>query len=309
MSEQTANLCTTDACESLRARLAKYEDAEGNPISTIAEQAREIERLALQLEHWLSLDKLRDAALAALKAKPSGVVPAALDRAFITCESGDAGYRVVIESETLQESQQVHNWLVCLNSSPVSGSEPVYQFQYREIGEGGWSACDHDWYVHCQKSPEHDTRVMQVGVSAGGVDERAAFQEWYATPEAFKAGDSNGWSGIAWAAWKKRAALSAPSHGGQVRQTVPDGYVLVPECMHLSHEAIESITAHCGDGQEDAGYGPYSDGVLWVGEVEEEDGSKTYGIHIATADYPEEGSTTLLEFSAAPSAGSQGGDV
>ena len=31
MSEQTANLCTTDACESLRARLAKYEDAEGRP--------------------------------------------------------------------------------------------------------------------------------------------------------------------------------------------------------------------------------------------------------------------------------------
>lgn len=31
MSEQTANLCTTDACESLRARLAKYEDADGNP--------------------------------------------------------------------------------------------------------------------------------------------------------------------------------------------------------------------------------------------------------------------------------------
>lgn len=49
------------------------------------------------------------------------------------------------------------------------------------------------------------------------VDERAAFQEWYATPEAFKAGDSNGWSGIAWAAWQKRASLSAPSHGEQVR--------------------------------------------------------------------------------------------
>ena len=31
MSEQTANLCTTDACEVLRARLAKYEDADGNP--------------------------------------------------------------------------------------------------------------------------------------------------------------------------------------------------------------------------------------------------------------------------------------
>ena len=45
MSEQTANLCTTDACESLRARLAKYEDAEGRPVSTIAEQPLEIERL------------------------------------------------------------------------------------------------------------------------------------------------------------------------------------------------------------------------------------------------------------------------
>ena len=32
MSEQTENLCTTDACESLRARLAKYEDAEGRPV-------------------------------------------------------------------------------------------------------------------------------------------------------------------------------------------------------------------------------------------------------------------------------------
>lgn len=30
-----------DNCEVLRARLAKYEDAEGNPISTIAEQVRE----------------------------------------------------------------------------------------------------------------------------------------------------------------------------------------------------------------------------------------------------------------------------
>lgn len=34
MSEQTANLCTTDACESLRARLAKYEDAEGRPLQS-----------------------------------------------------------------------------------------------------------------------------------------------------------------------------------------------------------------------------------------------------------------------------------
>ena len=65
-----------------------------------------------------------------LKAQPSGVVPAALGSAFITCESGDAGYRVVIKSETLQEAQQVHNWLARLNSSPVSAGEP---FQSRVL--------------------------------------------------------------------------------------------------------------------------------------------------------------------------------
>lgn len=37
--------------------------------------------------------------------------------------------------------------------------------------------------------------------------ERAAFVEWYGTPKAFEAGDKNGWSGIAWEAWKKRAGL------------------------------------------------------------------------------------------------------
>ena len=39
MSEQTANLCTTDACESLRARLAKYEDAEGRPVVQLSAEA------------------------------------------------------------------------------------------------------------------------------------------------------------------------------------------------------------------------------------------------------------------------------
>ena len=82
----------------------------------------------------------------------------------------------------------------------------------------------------------------------------------------------------------------------------PAGWKLVPERMHLDSSVIETIQAHCGDGQEDAGFGPYSDGVLWIGECEEEDGSKTYGLHIATADYPEEGSSTLVEFAAAPSA-------
>lgn len=32
MSEAIANLCTSDACEALRARLAKYEDGDGRPL-------------------------------------------------------------------------------------------------------------------------------------------------------------------------------------------------------------------------------------------------------------------------------------
>lgn len=88
--EQTENLFTTDACESLRARLAKYEDAEGRPVveysigtfdrmhATIADQAREIERLnrmvqAADFNADCDSDTVR-AAEAALKAQTSGVV-------------------------------------------------------------------------------------------------------------------------------------------------------------------------------------------------------------------------------------------
>ena len=71
MSEQarieTAIDTTIDNCEVLRARLAKYEDADGKPITTIAEQVREIER---QTMNCLNLrQQLED-----LKAQPSGVV-------------------------------------------------------------------------------------------------------------------------------------------------------------------------------------------------------------------------------------------
>ena len=90
----------------------------------------------------------------------------------------------------------------------------------------------------------------------------------------------------------------------QRQSGVPDGFTLVPDRMHLDSSVIESIQVHCGDGQEDAGYGPYADGILWIGECEEEDGSKTYGLHIATADYPEHGSTTLVAFARLNGAGS-----
>lgn len=41
-------------------------------------------------------------------------------------------------------------------------TEPAYQFQWREIGEGDWIACSHSWFRFCEASPERDTRVVEV---------------------------------------------------------------------------------------------------------------------------------------------------
>ncbi|HEE9786933.1 TPA: DUF551 domain-containing protein [Enterobacter soli] len=78
--------------------------------------------------------------------------------------------------------------------------------------------------------------------------------------------------------------------------TIPEGYVLVPQEMHLSSEAMEGVCFHCGDG--DHKFGEFTDGTLFVGEVDYGDGKKVHGLHIATADYPEEGCATICEFAA-----------
>jgi len=67
--------------------------------------------------------------------------------------------------------------------------------------------------------------------------------------------------------------------------------------MLLDKEKIEAINFHCGDGDgDDSQFGEYSDGLLWIGAVTDDDGKEVYGLHLATAEYPEEGSTTLVEF-------------
>ena len=43
---------------------------------------------------------------------------------------------------------------------------PVYQC--REIGETDWLWCDLQWYQHCQKSPEHATRIIYIQVAPLG---------------------------------------------------------------------------------------------------------------------------------------------
>ncbi|WP_320726008.1 immunoglobulin domain-containing family protein [Enterobacter ludwigii] len=78
---------------------------------------------------------------------------------------------------------------------------------------------------------------------------------------------------------------------------IPEGYVLVPQQIFLEPSDIESICSQCGDGHE-SGYGDFTDGLLWVGNIQRDDGSIVHGLHISSADYSEEGSVTVCEFSA-----------
>lgn len=82
---------------------------------------------------------------------------------------------------------------------------------------------------------------------------------------------------------------------------IPEGYVLVPQEMHLSSEAMEGICFHCGDGG--FAFGEFTDGLLFVGAIDDSDGQKIHGLHIATADYPEEGCATICEFLSVPHRG------
>lgn len=95
----------------------------------------------------------------------------------------------------------------------------------------------------------------------------------------------------------KYAALSA------VRaRAIPEGYALVPQQIFLEPSDIESICSQCGDGHE-SGYGDFTDGLLWVGNIQHDDGGIVHGLHISSADYTEEGGVTVCEFAAQPRKG------
>lgn len=80
-------------------------------------------------------------------------------------------------------------------------------------------------------------------------------------------------------------------------KAIPEGYVLVPQQIFLEPSDIESICSQCGDGNE-SGYGDFTDGLLWVGSIQRDDGSIAHGLHISSADYSEEGGITICEFDA-----------
>ena len=78
---------------------------------------------------------------------------------------------------------------------------------------------------------------------------------------------------------------------------IPEGYTLVPQQIFLDPSDIESICSQCGDGHE-SGYGDFTDGLLWVGNIQRDDGSIAHGLHISSADYIEEGGVSVCEFAA-----------
>ena len=69
LTDQQRTETAADNCEVLRARLARHEDADGKPITTIAEQAREIERLRLNIAEYNEHERCYQSEIAALKAQ------------------------------------------------------------------------------------------------------------------------------------------------------------------------------------------------------------------------------------------------
>ena len=147
MNDQQRIETAADNCEVLRARLAKYEDADGKPITTIAEQAREIERLRadyneacedamcvarelerlrLNIAEYNEHERCYQAEIAALKAQPSGVVqwPDADEIMQMAFEEGQpsedaSGYYFELEEFDLF-IQRLMEEVAHLNSSPVT---------------------------------------------------------------------------------------------------------------------------------------------------------------------------------------------
>lgn len=78
---------------------------------------------------------------------------------------------------------------------------------------------------------------------------------------------------------------------------LPDGWVMVPQQIFLDASDIESICSQCGDGHK-SGYGDFTDGLLWVGDIQCDNGTIMHGLHISSSDYQEEGGLTLAEFKA-----------
>lgn len=90
-------------------------------------------------------------------------------------------------------------------------------------------------------------------------------------------------------------AILASLRAEGTANAIPEGYVLVPQQMFIDADGIEAICSQCGNGDENQ-YGEYTDGLLWVGDIQDDDGKVVHGLHISSADYSEEGGLTIYQF-------------
>lgn len=68
--------------------------------------------------------------------------------------------------------------------------------------------------------------------------------------------------------------------------------VLIPQALHIDGNVVHHIKLILGSEDQQ------TDGTLWVGELVDDDGKPVHGLHLCSAEYPDEGSITLAEFPA-----------
>lgn len=276
MSEQTANLCTTDACESLRARLAKYEDAEGRPVGVVVADRESIRRQFDAFVAWPGSDHSTVTTTTCLLFAEQ---IAALVRAEYATKSQGV---VLPERKSPGEDMQVAGWNACidevarLNSSPVSVSE------------------------HAEEAFEEYARPLGFDLTVPRNGDYIAAQTVLAW-EGFKAG----------AAWKARAALtaSAPNHSEQVPVAYVDDHYLDQLRNGRGFSIGVTPAVNRRDGENNALYTkPCADSERIIGELAKAKGLLEECITTLYCQSSEGGEVldrVNAFLAAAPSAGSQ----
>lgn len=243
----------------------------------------------------------------ALDIPPDQSVQSGVVNAFVRLNGETLGLRSSLEAYDRAAKEPVGNdkaWHICNNcDDEVSGHRRVDLFV---APDGRW-LCENcaDGECYDRKLPDnwrkilpHPPELFTAPPLPVVPDEVTEFTkpnssyEWRKDYNACIAALQSGnhvWSGIDWA----KGCGPAPA--------IPEGWALVPQQIFLDPSDIESICSQCGNGGEQ--YGDYTDGILWVGDIQDDAGNITHGLHISSSDYPEEGGITLANFAAAPQSG------
>ena len=237
-------------------------------LARIAEQAREIERLRLNIADYNEHERCYQAEIAALKAQPSGVVLPEL--------------RTVVTDAFM-------GMIAAVTSTTPPADQPPPPFIQSAI----------------DRAVDRIGRLNSSPVSAGDENSEDGLEEW--AKGKFGVGGrytgklygNTDWA-LARVVWS--AALSAPSHGEQVRHLVPAGWIPVSERLPQIKQVLsEKCTL---EGREIPTL--YRSGLVLTFDGRHVSAGIVEWFH---AKSPISGVTHWMPLPAAPSAGSQGGDV